>query len=478
VLQDLIFDAILLACIFLLGAQITRAILGTPGRLAVLSLAFPLGGGVLTWFVFLLSWVGVSISLLTVAITYAGLLALATAVHFRTKAGDVHADDRTEPEAVPTIRRAGSQGWLWGTLIALVIVAALIAVGRSYSSWDANAIWAVKGYGIALTGTVFGGEGWGAWGLAYPLNTPLQIALFELVGGDDLPGSKLLFPFFYLSLLLSSYRFLRRSNVEQKMAGLAILLLATNPFIFLHATIGYANLPLASYLVMAVLWGIDGISEQQPRALAVSGLLFGLASWTRAEAISFCLVAIALLLVAHWITKTGKVYLAPWLIPFVTISGFWLAFGWTSVENSHLGKAMSGVLPKLLNGEFRLRELYYIPRTLSYRAVDLEIWGLLFPAAGILAILGFRQFWSGRAPRVIMALMATVALAAVPVGLFYVRSFTRWEDFIPLLNRSFDRAFLPASFMIVILAVLMHATDSPARDRRSLEGKTPLPSEA
>jgi hypothetical protein len=41
--------------------------------------------------------------------------------------------------------------------------------------------------------------------------------------------------------------------------------------------------------------------------------------------------------------------------------------------------------------------------------------------------------------------------AVIPVGLFYVQSFTFPDQFIPLLNRSFDRAFLPAAAMVLVL---------------------------
>jgi hypothetical protein len=63
--------------------------------------------------------------------------------------------------------------------------------------------------------------------------------------------------------------------------------------------------------------------------------------------------------------------------------------------------------------------------------------------------------------------------AAMPVLLFYIRSFTRWEDFTELLIRSFDRATLPAIFMIVATAILLFNASWNPRSRAS-GGSGPL----
>jgi hypothetical protein len=48
----------------------------------------------------------------------------------------------------------------------LTLLAAILAIGRAHSSYDAVAMWIVKGYSIAHEGSIFGAQVWGALGWA------------------------------------------------------------------------------------------------------------------------------------------------------------------------------------------------------------------------------------------------------------------------------------------------------------------------
>jgi len=456
-MQALFLDLILISGLLLLGSQLVRAILRSPGFLEYLSLSFPLGGGILTWLVFMLSLAGLPISISSMSIVYAATL-LGLTIYNRI----LLPKQQREPESVnrklDLRRRIRSwQTWAWAGFVLLLATAAAMSVGRSYSTYDATAGWAIKGYGIALEGTVRAGDRWGLWALAYPLNIPLQIGAFQLFSGDLLAGSKLIFPLFFASLLIGCYRFWRRSQVGEGIAFLGMFFLASNPLIFLHGTMGFANLPFACYFTLGALWAIEGIHEENDRSMILSGILLGLASWTRAEGIGYCLALILALLIAKVISRHGRLRMFHWLLPLAVVAASWLVFSWTAVEQSHLGEAMGGVLPRLLDGQLNLFEIYLVPRIFLERALQPANWGLFIPVTGFLILLGIGKLRPRRYPKEFSALLAAIATAAMPFGLFSVRSFTRSEDFIELLIRSFDRAFLPAGFMIMVLALLLSA---------------------
>jgi hypothetical protein len=238
--------------------------------------------------------------------------------------------------------------------------------------------------------------------------------------------------------------------------------------LMLHATIGYANLPLAAYLVPGGLLAILAMRRNDRRFSLLSGIYLALAAWTRPEGIAYVLAIIGALLVMCLLLTRGLPdwrLLALQILPVIVLAASWFVFSWTSVEQSHLGKAMGGVWPSIQAGEYRLRELYLIPRLLAERAIEPATWGILFPAAALVLLFGLvkkARLW--RFPDSLLLIVLAAAVSLVPVGLFYVRSFTRYTDFIPLLNRSFDRAFLPASILIVAMAFVVAFADESAAD--------------
>ena len=104
--------------------------------------------------------------------------------------------------------------------------------------------------------------------------------------GDTLPASKLIFPMYYLSLLLVVNGFLKERSTPV-LAGLGTLVLATMPVVVRHARVGYANLPLTFYLVIGVILFFRALSESFPKSQrvlwVVSGAFLALAIWTRPE---------------------------------------------------------------------------------------------------------------------------------------------------------------------------------------------------
>jgi hypothetical protein len=451
VLSAVAIDLLIVSGLAAFGLALVRLILERPGPLEYASLAFPVGSGAFTWLLFLLSWAKVPLAPATILLAYALALGLLVVLVRLTRSARPSAGDAPQPSEADVHVRLHRAGLLASAIIFLVIMSPL-AVLKAHSYWDAAAGWIVKGYGIALEGDIRAGQTWGAWGLSYPLNIPLQATLFRLFDGDRLPGSMLVFPTYGLSLALGVYRFWRRQAVGELQSLLGMLLMLTNPLVLLHSSIGYANLPTTFYLVLGACWMIEGMAKARHSHVILGSLLLGLAGWTRAEAVGFGLVLLpALLLLARlvrkrWISVRGA------LLPFAVLVGIWFVFGGTAVRESKLGGAVGSVVPAMQSGEFRLFELYLIPRLLAERALEPKTWGYLFPVVGLLCLAGLPRLFRRPAGLQQWAIVLTTAVfAAIPVGLFYVQSFTFPDHFIPLLNRSFDRAFLPAAAMVLVL---------------------------
>lgn len=430
-----------------LGYTAARLIHDQLDLLTNLSVSFPLGVGMVTWSLFLLSWAGVPLTQATLVTLIVGLTAIEIAL-LRWRSRPLSRQQRLTVGLADKV--------FFAFLITTMVAAAYFAVARSVGSYDVLAGWSLKGYGIARDGSVLAGARWGMWGLAYPLNNHLVFGTFSLLGGDFGPLSKLAYPLFFGSISLGLYAFWRRNGVSGLLRFAGGLFLITNPILLLHATMGYANLPFVSYLIPGMLLALEGLREADSRVLWLSGLLLALAAWTRAEGIGYLLLVLAVLalvvLLSRWRDRARL--LGRLVIPIVVIALPWFAFGWTSVENSHLGTAMGGVLPRLREGQFNLAQLYLIPRLFLDRGLHPENFGLFIPFGLVTILVGIAVLVRQRTPYWWGFWGLTVVSVISPVGLFYVRSFTRMEDFKALLIRSFDRAFFPGLFMVVALGIL------------------------
>ncbi len=146
-----------------------------------------------------------------------------------------------------------------------------------------------------------------------------------------------------------------------------------------------------------------------------------------------------------------------WIAPVVIVFLPWYLFARPGIQASHLGTATSGVLPRMMEGQFNLFQLYLVPRLFLERALSPTNMGLFVQVTALLLVAGLirHRFWPYA--KMLALLLVSAASALIPILLFYVRSFTRLDEFRELLIRSFDRAFLPATFMLVVLGVWMAA---------------------
>ncbi len=328
-ITTLFLDLIVLFCFGFIGFIGVHLIYPEVDFLDALSLAIPAGAALFTWFVFLASWAGASITIINISILFLLSIALLLIIP------RIFNQRRIFFVNFSTLKNKFSQlpqpDWFSIVLVfgilAMLVLAFFISVGRGYSNYDDIAIWSLKGYGIAEKSTIFAGNLLGGHGLAYPLSLPLSVTIFKLVSGDLLPGSKFLIPIYSIALLWGCFRFLQRQGVDSQIALMGIFLLITVPQFFYYTTLGYANIPFTACLVLGILWGINGLMDGNKRELLLSSFLFGFAGWMRPEGILFAGILILALLAWQLIVTGRKIWkIGFWLFPGLIIPIIWLVF--------------------------------------------------------------------------------------------------------------------------------------------------------
>ena len=354
--------------------------------------------------------------------------------------------------------------------------AVLLSVGQGYHTADEIQIWGVKGYGIALTGDISTVTSWGTNTLPYPLLVPVLIAAFRSLFQETLPASKVIFSGYYLALLFLVYGFLVQIKVNRPIAGLATLLLASTPILFRHATIGFANLPMAYYLVTAVIL-FPGViaalaSRQAEGRIFLSGVFFAAAAWTRPEGLVLAWLGALLLLGLAYFKRPGVLPLSqllrsaqdkaqgkPWrqaALLVAPLCGYWV-FWWLvkamaySDQAAKSGLAMEAI-QRNLAGDFHLVEAVYILRSLFTDLFSAQVWGVL--GIGMLLAWALALVRPGRwrgtiSPILICGLLYILAI----LGMYYLASYDSVHDISWWVNSGLDRMMLPGVILLWILGV-------------------------
>jgi hypothetical protein len=452
-IRILLLDLLLIGLIALLGALVAWMLLDVKNRIGIVALAFPLGAGFLSWFLFLLSWIGLRITISSIIGLYFSLLMIVLALGFSFR--------RLRIRRNMELPKAKERGRIWKigfaiSLAGLFALSAFLAIGRSYSSWDAIAIWSIKGYGIAREGTIFAGQQWGAHGLSYPLNIPLLVSVFRLFSGDILPGSKLIFPLFYTSLIMGCFSFWRNFQISKLIASLGALLVASIPIVFEHGTIGYANLPFTSYLVLGCLLIIEGTLSKEKDMQVAGGILMGFACWSRQEGLFLVPILAMALLIALWLSKRLDISISIWLIPIAFIGVIWLIFLGNYGRGDQLSLGITSIKQHIISGTFPWSILPKLLRYLIRQTFTFKIWGLLYPTVILIVIMNFRKLHITRYAEILTTTAVMVGAAAAMMIFSIIISIMGELDI--WISSGIDRMFLPVGVFVAVWAVLLAGT--------------------
>jgi len=447
----LLIDLAILGMAALLGIMLIFIIRGRSNNLEFISLSFPIGVGTLALILFLSSWLGVPYTKTSLIGIYVGLFTVLCcgAMLVRSRSGGYKA--QAEAASIPGAS-LGLRVLFYTILFLSFLVVAYLSVTSSYSTWDAIGIWGIKGYGIAKEGTIFAGARWGSHGLTYPLNIPFQISIFRLLDGDVLPGSKLIFPMYFMSLILGAYHFWTKHG-EWKFAAVGALLLASLPIVFEHGTIGYANLPFTTYLILGLLQVIDGISKGDARGQILGGLLLGLATWTRPEGVFLVIFALGAVLIGSRALKFGEIRLFAVLSPVLLIAGIWQGFSAYVGSQGLIGSALQSAWSSWGQAEFHPGALYWTTRYMARQSLELKIWGVLVPLILLVLAANFRKLKPKEYHLPFLLLISGAVVGGAVALYYYFASFE--SDLIYLLGTSVNRLFMPMFVLAVLWVVTL-----------------------
>ncbi len=447
-----VIDVVVVLAFYTLGALISFLLISNPSRLELFSLSFPLGAGALTWFLFILGWMGIPFRLEFVffvwlfAISILSILVRRSRMRGQAKRS---LDKISNKREVTTFEKV-----FFAILVIIFFISIFISIGRSYSSYDAIAMWAPKGYGIALEESLWGAR-WGGHGFSYPLNMHFLIGIFKLASNDILPGSKIIFPLFFVSLIAGVAGFLSKRGVDPRITALSAVILATVPTLFHHSTIGYANLPMGVYLVLGVLWGIDGIYRENKTSQLLSGLLFGFAIWTIVEGLLFVFISMLVIVCAKIVSRRGRVYYIHWLLPIVVIGGIWLVFYklYAASGSSAMGAARL-LFDSILQGDWDFPAVRLILGYARRNIFDPSTWGLIYPLGIFITLLGWKYLFPKNDPYVFSIFLVMMSTGLLALGLIYLRSFVI-PGLYDLLKRGFPRYFISPSIFFFLVVILI-----------------------
>ncbi|HSB88927.1 MAG TPA: hypothetical protein VLD63_02755 [Anaerolineales bacterium] len=448
-------DVLTLLALTFLGFVIVRLLDAQADWIESVILGLPLGTGTVTWIVFLLGWAGARITIGVFVAAYLGILAAGLWLTRRFHKALRLLPAREEIQLVHpgSLRASPLAVGSWLVIIGLFSASILISVARGYSHFDAIANWALKGYAIAQQGTVFAGALWGGHGLSYPQNLHLAIALFRLLDGDVLPGSKLLFPLFTGCMLLVCFRFWRRRGLDGGWAAVGVLALFTVPVLYAHGTYGWGNIIAATYVVIGSLLSVEGILEGSTSRLPLAGLFLAFAAWTRPEGVLYAWGVVAALLLARRLVRAPHRLPKAWLAALVVVPGSYLAFSGPSLAGDEIGGVIRAFSGEALRGGLSIQPLLDLVRFSMTRFGLVSTWGYLYPLAGLLFVVG--SLYRGRVltPGIRGSLVSAGMAIAIPLGMFFAAAYSK-EDLGRFLYFSFDRALLAGSALLLVWALL------------------------
>lgn len=222
------------------------------------------------------------------------------------------------------------------------------ALARPTLTFDSLAAWSFKAKVLFYEKKVSFIEGdWLYLGGGGHINYPWLISLTqfwfaEVIGDFNDLASNLIFWFFYLASLLLLYGLVRR-YCERLWALVSTWLLASTPLFFYHSFNGYADLPLAFYLLAATGFFYIWLRERSFQSFILCGLFFGIAYFVKNEAIIFLLAMLGMFSVQLLQKNLQFKQVGIFLLAFIITSTPWIFFqiylglSLQNTESSELG---------------------------------------------------------------------------------------------------------------------------------------------
>jgi 4-amino-4-deoxy-L-arabinose transferase-like glycosyltransferase len=131
----------------------------------------------------------------------------------------------------------------------------------------------------------------------YPLLIPLmETYIYVFLGKIYEPFAKLFCSLFYVCLIIVFYNQLNKIQ-NRPLALISTFILSVIPYLLALAKSGYADLPLAFFYFVAVIYLFFGLTEPNKKFILLSALFSGFGAWTKNEGLALTLVNILILFI-------------------------------------------------------------------------------------------------------------------------------------------------------------------------------------
>ena len=321
-----------------LGDQSSRSRL-----LELWSLSFGAGCGILSLGLFYLAYCRIPLSPTNILVLTAGLLGgLVVLCIVLARRADGHqtsdSDGSLSGETLPLSHPLSALEWTSLAVVGLCIVIVFAdAFSQPLLAFDARAIWAFKAKVLYFEQGIYNEAFLDADRLHAKTRYPQLIPLAETFiasasGGFNEQAFKLLFPCFYVSLILLVGSELSRA-FNGRYALLSTSLFASLPVFTIYANggaaSGYADLPLAFYVTALTIRLFRGLQEGSSGNLRLALLFTSLTVFTKTEGLALVLVVFLATALAAWLlyglairslwpllltALGGLLCLAPWFL--------------------------------------------------------------------------------------------------------------------------------------------------------------------
>lgn len=312
-----------------------------------------------------------------------------------------------------------------------VVYVFLVAVRVPLGSFDSWALWDYKGIRFwhdgGITHAFLVDRASEFAHPAYPPLVPLLIAwVYTWCGSTDPVLMKPMFALFFVALLLALVGvFEARFGRRVALLGGACLVLV--PRVTEYAGTGLADVPLAAYVVAgAAVLVVGGRAAGNTKACLAAGALFGLALFTKHDAVPF--VAAAMLSLAALRRATRGV------LAFATAAALlgapWYVLDWRiGVPDRDFHAA---TIANVIHYAWRIPP---IGRLFALNMLAVDEWNLLWIAVAALALHGLvrRRI---RAPLLLLTVLLPLAFFIASLSL------SAWPDYIQHARTSLDRLIL------------------------------------
>jgi hypothetical protein len=381
------------------------------------ALAWALGTGFLTWLMFCLVMIKVPLTVTNIAIPALLFLGIAWPIVIRHGYPLFNTADLIKT-AKNIFSRPPVDGQInyWLERLLLLAIAGKVgyvffeALIKPVVAWDAWANWALKAKIFFLDPvplvSYFGNY---RAGLAdYPLHLPLlESWLYTCLGEWNDQLVKIIFPLYFLSLLILFYYVLRR--IAPRLNSLLFtFLLSSLPFLVYHATIEYADFPLALYytftLFLLYLWA----EKSDQGCFFCSSILAGLLPLVKKEGQVDLLIILLLLAVILWSKRSALAEKAKAFISYALFPAL-LYLPWLIFSKLLRLEGVGVQTPHLISFQVLLDRASNIIAVFYNKMFLGGNWNMLWLLLCLALILNFRPVWSSKLKFILLSLGLNLA---------------------------------------------------------------------